>query len=162
MTGTLWDVAVVILIAAAALRGVWRGGFRELISLCGMLAGVLGGWFLANAVDIGGAVDGSVTALQRVGTFLVALLAFWGLGGLLGWLLERSLVTGYARVASVVLGLGVGAVKGALVAGATIGFLYLLVPQFRPVISESRVAEPVMKVTVEAGTRLIRGTRGAG
>lgn len=164
MSGTLWDAAVIGLVVAAGVRGVWRGGFRELASLAGMLTGVLVGWSLADALaaEEGRIGGGTVTAMQQTAAFVAVLVGLWGLGGLIGWLFERTLSTSWARATSAVLGLAAGGAKGLAVAGTVLVFLYLLVPQLRPVIHQSTVAEPVMKAALAAGSALIGSARGAG
>ncbi len=156
MTPAAWDIAVVAFVAAAALRGGWRGGLRELCSLLGLLAGVASGWWWMSAGSAGTGTAGASQLAGEALTFVGIVAGLWALGGFFGWLLETLVHSRVGRLASAALGLLAGSMKGALVAGLLLFFLYVFVPEVRAVLGASSVAHEVLRATVALGQELIR------
>lgn len=112
------DYTLIAIVLVSMLFGAIRGFLRESVALLGWLVGLWLAWRYADRVQpyLGGALAG--TELQvwvaRLILLLVAMLAAWLIGSLLGYLVQRSgLTLGLDRI----LGAAFGLVRGAVIVG---------------------------------------------
>lgn len=120
---TLFDVAVIGVVAVSALFALWRGATREVLSLASWLGAFIAAFYLFDrAQPLGRAYIGEPLIADGVTlllSFLVPLVAFrLATGAVAGGIAASSLSS-----ADKMLGLAFGAVRGA----ALIAAIYLLV-----------------------------------
>ena len=147
------DVALVVLLLLCALRGFWRGFFRESLGFAGLilaLAAALrfcdaGAEFLAARVP----AAAQLPPPGRVGvSFVVIFVIVQGTLNLLGLLLDR-IVGSRAMYRASRIG---GALFGAAKAGAVLAFVLLflhvfpVVPRIEQRIVESRLAHSLVSI----------------
>jgi membrane protein required for colicin V production len=112
------DYILIAIVVISMLFGAIRGFLRESVALLGWLIGLWLAWRYASLLQpfLGGSLAG--TELQiwvaRLILLLGAVLAAWLIGGLLGYLVQRSgLTLGLDRMLGAVFGL----VRGAVIIG---------------------------------------------
>ena len=148
---TAMDVALVVLLLLCALRGFWRGFFRESFGFLGLILGIAAA--LRFSEEVAGALAEAVPAATvlpttgRLGVaFVVTFVVVQTVLNVFGLMLERMMGSIFFRRASRVAGALFGAAKG----GAVLAFLLLFVHVF-PVapgidrrIAESRIAHALV------------------
>jgi len=143
------DVALVFILMVFALRGYWRGLFRESFGLLALIAGVAAALqFTAPGVIL--AQDHAPlpptlqTGIVFVGIFVVA----YELVNLMGVLLDRLAGASRLWVVNHLAGALLGAAKGSVVLAGVLLFLHLLpvVPGADAHIMGSAVARPMVAV----------------
>jgi membrane protein required for colicin V production len=154
------DVVLLVLLVPFAIRGWWRGFFRETLALAGLVGGVL-------AASAGGtAVAAEVAAVTRlsplaarivaiVGLFLAVYLAAY-LAGLVAERLARAVALGGLNRAA---GLAFGVAKGGVLLGVGLSLVQQLAPsrQLDALVDGSRVGRPLTRLAqhvVAAGRAL--------
>jgi uncharacterized membrane protein required for colicin V production len=156
------DVALVILLLVCALRGTWRGVFREGFGFAALLLGVLVALRVANAGATwlsartpAGELNGS--ALLGV-AFVVIFMAVSTLINLVGIACDQLFGRGALRIPSRILGAGFALGKGAAVLALVLLFFHLfpVVPSLDQQITGSRLARPMVSA---AGAALRAGWR---
>jgi membrane protein required for colicin V production len=112
------DIILIAIVFISMLFGAIRGFLRESVALLGWLVGLWLAWRYAPSLEpyLGGALAG--TELQvwvaRLILLLATVIAAWLVGGLLGYLVQRSgLTLGLDRLLGGVFGL----VRGAVIVG---------------------------------------------
>jgi membrane protein required for colicin V production len=150
------DLILIVLLSLFALRGYFKGFFRESFSLMGFLLGLIAAVRYDEAVALLWANHWDISplilkALSFVGLFFVVYFAF----SLAGWLLHRSsqylFLGGFNRVGGIVLGIG----KGTVILALAVFFLssFPWMPQgAKQTVEDSYLAFPLYRV----GQGLIR------
>jgi len=149
------DLALALLLAVCALRGYWRGLFRECFGLLALLAGVtaafeftaLGSGWLQQYLRL-------PTPLQTGASFVVIFVLVHTTVNLLGVLVDRLasalLLGGINGLAGAVL----GASKGVAVLAFVLLFLHLF-PIF-PILDGDIMRSTIGRPLVTAASNLIR------
>ena len=142
------DIALIVLLVLATLRGLWRGLIRECFGLLALMGGLVAALKFSN---IGAAIVGGSTGLPPA---TVAAIAFVGIfmlvhGGvsLVGFGLDRvtgTTVRSFSRLAGAVFGL----FKGGMLLAFVLLFLDLfpVVPEIKPQLRESQLARPLVSL----------------
>jgi membrane protein required for colicin V production len=147
------DVALVVLLLLCALRGFWRGFFRESFGFLGLILGLVcalrfgeaAAAFLAESFP-------AATVLPTTGRLGVAFVAMFvlvqGVLNLLGLLLDRMLGSLALRRASAVAGALFGLAKGGAVFAFLLLFLHVfpILPGIDQRILESRLAHSLVTI----------------
>lgn len=142
------DIALIVLLALATLRGLWRGLIRESFGLIALIAGLVAALKLSNtgAAVVGGSTGfppATVAALTFVGIFMLV----HGAVSLLGFALDRMTgptVRAFSRLAGAAFGL----VKGGMLLAFVLLFLDLfpVVPEIKPQLRASQLARPLVSL----------------
>ena len=144
------DVALVLLLLISALRGSWRGIFRESFGFVALVAGLLAALRFA---PMGAAwIESMVPALGLNGTallgtaFVAIFLLVSTVLNLLGVACDQVFGRGALAVASRVSGALFALAKGAVVLAFVLLFLHLfpVVPNLDRQIRDSRIARPMV------------------
>lgn len=140
------DTALLLVLLAAAVRGFWRGFFRELF---GFIALVLGLWAALQSTATGAALLGRYVGLPAAtlaaGAFLGIFMLVHTAANLIGVLLSRvaepGRLFGVGRLAGAVLAAG----KSAAVLACVLLFLDLfpLITPLEGQLRDSRLARPL-------------------
>lgn len=143
------DLALGILLSVCALRGYWRGFFRETFGLLALIGGVaaavefaaLGAGMLQPYVHLPAAVD---AGLAFVAIFVVVHTGINLVGVLLDRLTGALFLRGLNRLGGALLGAG----KGAAVLGLVLLFLHLfpVIPELDGQIMSSTIGRPLVSV----------------
>jgi membrane protein required for colicin V production len=150
------DVAALVVLGAALLRGLSIGMVREAFSVAALAAACVAvrfgtapvaAWLLANGDPDLGPLGARVVAGFAVG--LAALLAV----GVVGHVVQRSVRFVGLGFADRLAGGAIGAAEGALVVGVALFAAVLLVGREHPLLADSR--------TLAAFERAERAARGA-
>ncbi len=158
------DVALVVLLLICALRGFWRGFFRESCGFFSLIIGIVaalryaeaGAALLATRIELS-----DLPATVRLGIAFVGIFAVVNTAGtILGFLCDRLFGSGarrrVTRVGGAVFGLG----KGGAVLAFVLLFFYLfpVLPGLDRQIMDSQIARPM----VAAASAVLRvGWQGA-
>jgi membrane protein required for colicin V production len=153
------DIALLLLLLAAAARGFWRGFFREVF---GFLALVFGLWAALQSTATGAALLGRYVGLPAATLAAVAFLCIFMLvhtgANLVGVLLSRVAgprrLFGLGRLAGAVFAAG----KTAVVLACVLLFfdLFPLITPLEAQLRDSRLARPLTSVAaavLRAGLR---------
>lgn len=141
------DIALVVILALCSLRGYWRGFFRELFGLLGLIAGGLGAIsftpagveFLKAYVTLPSPV---LTGIAFAAIFIVLHTGVNLIGVLLDRLAKAVFLKGVNRLAGAVFAAGKGAVVSALV---LLGLhLSQVVPELDKQVMSSRIGRPMV------------------
>lgn len=142
------DIALIVLLVLATLRGLWRGLIRESFGLVALLGGLMAALKLSNA---GAAVVGGSTGLPAATvaaiTFVAIFMVVHGGVSLIGFVLDR--VTGSTvRTFSRLAGAAFGFAKGGMLLAFVLLFLDLfpVVPEIKPQLRESQLARPLVSL----------------
>ena len=141
------DAVLIVILAAFALRGYWRGFFREAFGVLALVAGVAAAvqWSAAAAVLVEEHIPVPPIAyagVAFVGIFVVVYSVVNVLGVVLHRLAGGSRWLSVARAGGVVLGLA----KGGVVLAVVLLFLHLLpvVPEANVHLRGSKIARPLV------------------
>jgi membrane protein required for colicin V production len=140
--GLTWtDAVVLFLIASTAIFGAFRGAVRPVVSMAGLIVGVLlaghiGPSLHAERLPWVAAQDDPILLGMAI-SWLLVILASLMAGGLVGRVLERVVVKADYGFADRLVGFGLGASKGALVGVLLCVGLLMLTPP-GPVESDAR------------------------
>ncbi len=154
------DVVLLVLLVPFALRGWWRGFFRETLSLAGLVGGIVAAVAAGTAVsaELAAATGLSPLAARLVaciGLFLAVYLTAWAAGAIAERLARAVALGGVNRAA----GLAFGVAKGGVLLGFGLSLVQYLAPSrhLDALVNDSRVALPMMRLArrvVEAGRAL--------
>lgn len=143
------DLALIVILVAFALRGYWRGFFRESFGLVALVAGVAGALqfstmttaMLQERVPLPPAVQ---TGVAFVGIFVVGYTVVNLIGVILDRLAGASRLWLINRLAGTVLGIA----KGSVVLAVGLLFVHLLplVPKADVLIMASVLGRPMVTV----------------
>jgi uncharacterized membrane protein required for colicin V production len=157
------DVALVVLLLLCAVRGFWRGVFRESFGFIGLIAGLAAALRFAEVVatSLSGAIPGweAVPDAARLGiAFVATFLVVQTFFAVFGYLLERSLASLTMRRASHAAGALFAVAKGAAVLSFVLLFFHLfpVVPSLDGPIMDSRIGRPLLTAAsslIRAGLR---------
>jgi uncharacterized membrane protein required for colicin V production len=157
------DVALVVLLLLCALRGSWRGIFRESFGFAALLLGLFAALRGADAVaarlsEYPLAADLSASAVLGV-AFVGIFLVVSTLVNLVGVAFDQLFGRGALRIPSRVAGALFALGKGAASLAVVLLFLRLfpVVPALDQQIATSRLARPMVSA---AGAALRAGWRG--
>jgi membrane protein required for colicin V production len=155
------DVALVVLLLLCALRGFWRGFFRESFGFLGLIVG-LGGALRFS--DLGAAAlapylplpSSALVGIAFVGIFMVAYTSL----NLFGLLFESLLGSLMLKRANQLAGVAFAVAKGGAILALVLLFFHLfrVVPALDQRIMESRVARPMVAAAesvIHAGLRTV-------
>jgi len=143
------DLVLVFLLAVSALRGYWRGFFRESFGLLAVVGGA------AAALQFGVWGAGVVQQFVRLPPPIPAGVAFvaifiivYGVVNLTGYILDRLASASMPRSLSGVAGAALGAGKVAAMLAFILLFLHLFpfAPHLDGRIMESTIGRPLMSV----------------
>jgi uncharacterized membrane protein required for colicin V production len=157
------DVALVVLLLLCAVRGFWRGVFRESFGFLGLIAGLaaalrfaeVASTALSEAIPGWGALpEAARLGIAFVATFIVVQTFFT----LFGYLLDRTLGSLAMRRISHAAGALFAIAKGGAVLAFVLLFLHLfpVVPGLDEPIMESRLGRPLVSAAssvIRAGLR---------
>lgn len=146
------DVAVAVVLALGALRGVWRGLVREAFGFLGLAVGLMAALTQTSALTVlvrqqVGLPESAAAALVFVtlfsGVYLVALM--------LGFLLDRLVVRRPLRIGNRAVGAVFGAAKAAFAVAFVLLFLqqFGIAPKIGTMADQSRIAPPLRRVAAE-------------
>lgn len=147
------DVALVVVLAGCALRGWWRGFFRECSGLVALILGVAA----ALRFTAGGeaALEPHVRLPAPIGggiAFVGIFVVVHGLINVVGVLLDRVMRTGALGGLNAVGGAAFGVAKGAVVLAFLLLFLHLfpIVSAVDPQLMGSSIGRPLVAVASNA------------
>ncbi|OFV86708.1 MAG: hypothetical protein A3J75_04155 [Acidobacteria bacterium RBG_16_68_9] len=156
------DVVLVLLLVICAIRGLWRGFFRECSGFLGLVGGLVsalrfadeGAAELARYVELPGAAG---NAVAFIGIFMVVST----LMNLVGLLLSHAAGGAGLRVVNRAAGLAFAVGKGGVILAFVLFFFHLfpVVPSLDEHLRESRIAPPLISL---AGNVIGVGLRDAG
>jgi membrane protein required for colicin V production len=136
----LLDVAIIVIMGFLIVRGIFRGFFKEIASLAGVVLGIwLGALFQPQLTAYLKSHFASIPGLALIsfGGVFVAVVVLCNLIGLALKALAKKAFLGWADR---LLGLGLAFVKGVIVIYLAIVLLTFFVPGHAPVLSRSRLA----------------------
>jgi membrane protein required for colicin V production len=117
-----FDILLIVILAASAVFGAWRGFVREVLSLLAWVLAAVVAWMFAD--DFGGfftSLSGE-PALRQALAFVLLFVGVLVAGAVVSYLVHRALVKGeFARWPNRVLGALFGLGRGVLI--VTIAFL---------------------------------------
>ncbi len=147
------DLALVFLLLAWALRGYWRGFFRESFGLIALVGGIamairlaaIGASVLQQRLRIPPPVDAGVA-------FVAIFVIVHTLVNLIGVLLDRLAGALFLRGINRLAGAAFGAGKGAAILGLLLLFLHLFpfVPELDGQIMHSVIGRPLVNAAGDA------------
>jgi membrane protein required for colicin V production len=166
------DVALLVLLLFCAVRGFWRGLFRESFGFLGLIAGLAAALRLSEvgSVALAARLPGwdALPETARLGiAFVFLFLAVHAFFNLFGVLLDRVFRSLTVRRISHAAGAMFAVAKGGAVLAFVLLFLHLfpVVPGLDERIMESRLARPLLSAAssvIRAGLREAPGAeRGA-
>jgi membrane protein required for colicin V production len=148
------DIIIAGLIAFFLIKGIFRGFFREIASLAGVVFGILisnhyhpqmAGYLKAYIP-----LEKSLPLISFIILFIAVMISFHLFGLLLHRLFKRLLIGWLDRT----LGIGFALVKGVIISYLLIVLLTFFVPSTSPLIASSTCARLVI-ITYQSMARLI-------
>lgn len=157
----LIDVALVVLLLLCALRGFWRGFFRESFGFLGLILGLGAALRFSDlgAVGLAPYVPLPSTALVGIAFVAIFMIAYTSLN-LFGLLLESLLGSLMLQRANQVAGVAFAVAKGGAILALVLLFFHLfrVVPALDQRIMASRVGRPLVTAAesvIHAGLRTV-------
>jgi len=148
------DCIILGLIGFFVVKGFFRGIFREIFSLAGIVFGFLiGNRYHPQMGDLLAAYIPFENSLPLIGFFTLFALVFI-VSNLFGLLLHSMFGTLFISWFDRGLGVGLALIKGIAISYLVIVFLTFFAPSTCPLIARSRVA-PLVKVSFESMRMLI-------
>ena len=148
------DLIIVGVTAFFVIRGIFRGFFREISSL----AGIIFGFLIANhyhpqmttLIRPYIPLEKSLSLISFIILFFLVFFSFSLLGVLLHYLFKRLLIGWFDKS----LGIGLALVKGIFISYLLIVLLTFFMPSKSPLIAQSKMA-PLVKASFESMRRLM-------
>lgn len=144
------DIGLIVVLLLCALRGSWRGLFREVFGFAALLGGLLAGLrfaapaaaWLGTVAPVAEVNATAVLGIAFVGVFLVVSTVL----NLVGLAMDQVLGRGPLRIPSRIIGALFAAAKGAAVAACALLFLQLfpVVKGLDRTILDSRLGRPLV------------------
>lgn len=155
---TIVDAGLLFILLPAAVRGAWRGFFRESFALLGLLAGLYLACSATTSIaleiqakfGLQGTTDEPLRGVVFVGLFLGASVV----GSLIGFALERAFGGVVSGTVSRMAGSVVGAAKAGMVSAILLLFLHLFVPGVYGIVQSSVLG----RTFVVAASNVLRST----
>jgi membrane protein required for colicin V production len=148
------DIIIGGLIAFFLIKGIFRGFFREIASLAGVVFGILIGNHyhpqMAGYLKAYIPLEKSLPLISFIILFIAVMIGFHLFGLLLHRLFKRVLIGWLDRT----LGIGFALLKGIIISYLLIVLLTFFVPSTSPLIASSRCARLVI-ITYQSMARLI-------
>lgn len=148
------DFIILGLIAFFLIKGIFRGFFREISSLAGIVFGLLVGNHyhpqMAGLLRAYVPFEKFLPPISFISIFILTLIVFNLFGILLHRIFKRLLVGWFDRS----LGIGFALAKGIIISYLLIVLVLIFVPSANPLISRSKMA-PLVKGSFESMRRLI-------
>jgi len=148
------DYIILGLIAFFVIKGIFRGFFREISSLAGIIFGILISNHyhlqIANFLRAYIPLEKSLPIISFITLFVVVVVVFNLFGILLHYLFKKLLVSWLDRG----LGIGLALIKGIIFSYLLIVLLTFFIPSKSPLITKSTTARMVT-VTYQSMSRLI-------
>jgi len=148
------DYIILGLIAFFVVKGIFRGFFREISSLAGIIFGIwIGNHYypqLANILKTYIPLEKSLSLISFFLLFIVVVILFNLSGIFLHHLFKKLLIAWLDRV----LGFGLALIKGIIISYLLIVLLIFFIPSKSPLIAKSTTARMVI-VTYQSMSRLI-------
>jgi len=148
------DYIILGLITFFVIKGVFRGFFREISSLAGIIFGILIGNHcypqMANLLKAYIPLEKSLPLISFCILFILVVIFFNLSGILLHHLFKKLLIAWLDRV----LGFGLALIKGIIISYLLILLLAIYVPTTNPLLTESKAA-PLVKEGFESMRSLI-------
>jgi membrane protein required for colicin V production len=148
------DIIIVGLIAFFFIKGIFRGFFREITSLAGVVFGIIiGNHYHPQMADYLKAyipLEKPLPLISFIVLFIAVMIGFHLLGLLLHSLFKRLLIGWFDRT----LGICFALIKGIIVSYLLIVVLTFFVPSTSPLIVSSKCARLVI-ITYQSMARLI-------
>jgi membrane protein required for colicin V production len=142
------DLALIVIILLSGLLGIYWGIIRQVISLAGVIAGIVVASRYGGEVAIALASFISDTSLAAVAGFVIVLVVVSGIAGVIGTLLHRFAGLLFLGWLDHLAGGVIGVLQGALVGTALVLFATIFPhPGWSSMLAESRVA-PFVTATV--------------
>jgi membrane protein required for colicin V production len=147
------DVALVVVLTGCALRGWWRGFFRESCGLVALVFGVVAALRFAAGGEA--ALESYLRLPAPVGAgvaFVGIFVVVHGLINVTGVLLSRAMHTTALGALNVVGGAAFGVAKGAVVLAFLLLFLHLfgIVSALDPQLMSSSIGRPLVAAASNA------------
>lgn len=118
------DLIVIAILALFGLRGFFRGLFREVFSLAGLLCGfMLAVAYDRQVADLAAAYWKFSPLVLKGGAFIAIFFVVYFLFSLAGWLLHRSEKLLFLQTVNRTCGIAIGMGKGAALTALAIFFL---------------------------------------
>ena len=148
------DIIIVGLIAFFLIKGIFRGFFREIASLAGIISGlVIGNHYhlqVANYLKAYIPLEKPLPLIGFIILFIAAVIGFHLFGLLIHGLFKRLLIGWFDRT----LGICFALIKGIIISYLLIVLLTFFVPSTSPLIASSKCARLVV-ITYQSMARLI-------
>jgi len=148
------DIIIGGLIAFFLIKGIFRGFFREIASLAGVVFGILiGNHYHPQMADYLKAyipLEKPLPLISFIILFIAVMIGFHLFGVLLHRLFKRLLIGWFDRA----LGICFALIKGVIISYLLIVVLTFFVPSTSPLITSSRCARLVI-ITYQSMVRLI-------
>lgn len=144
------DLTLLVVLLVFGLRGYFRGLFREVFSLLGLVAGFVGAARYAEPLAGLVATYWNATPIILKGVaFVICFFTIYALFNVAGWLLHRSAKVLFLqtvnRLGGVVLGVGKGAALAALVVFALTSTT-LVPPSAREKLDDAYLVSPLARL----------------
>ena len=118
------DLIIICMLALFGLRGFFRGLFREVFSLLGLIAGfMIAVAFLPSAASYAAAFWKAPPLFLKGAVFVVIFFLVYFVFSLMGWLLHRSESLLFLKTVNRAGGIAVGLGKGAAIIALIVFFL---------------------------------------
>ena len=118
------DLIIICMLALFGLRGFFRGLFREVFSLLGLIAGfMIAVAFLPSAASYATAFWKAPPLFLKGAVFVVIFFLVYFVFSLMGWLLHRSESLLFLKTVNRAGGIAVGLGKGAAIIALMVFFL---------------------------------------
>lgn len=148
------DLIIIGLITFFIIKGIFRGFFREISSLAGIIFGLLIGNHyhpqMANFLKVYIPFEKSLPLISFIILFILVVV-FFNLSGILLHHLFKKLLIGWLDRG---LGIGLALIKGVIISYLLIVLLTFFLPSKSPLIAKSKTAHVVI-VTYQSMSRLI-------
>ena len=144
------DLTLLVVLLLFGLRGYFRGLFREIFSLAGLIAGFLGAARYAEPVAAFAATHWDPgPIILKGGSFVLCFFVVYVSFNLAGWLLHRSakllFLQTVNRLGGVVFGVGKGAALAALLV-FTLTSTTLMPPSAREKLADAYLVSPLARL----------------
>jgi len=148
------DIIISGLIAFFLIKGIFRGFFREIASLAGIIVGlVIGNHYhpqMATYLRAYIPLEKALPLISFIIVFILVVIGFHLLGFLLHSIFKRLLIGWFDRT----LGICFALIKGVIISYLLIVLLTFFVPSTSPLIASSKSARLVI-ITYQSMARLI-------
>ncbi|MCP4692241.1 MAG: CvpA family protein [Desulfobacterales bacterium] len=142
-----FDMAIIVLLTYGLIRGIFRGLIKEFSAIIGVLGGFYAAYTYYTHVEVFFTEWLPEPAHRNIVSFMLIFAAVFIIVSILGVIIKYILNIAFLGWADRIGGGGFGIIKGVLIISVLIIPLTSFIPQFTPIMKDSKLSPIISRVS---------------